>query len=163
MDASALGIRGLTNMDFDSITVSPYMGRDSIEPFLKDGKLVYVLGLTSNPGSNDFQRLMADGKPIYRHVIEKCSEWGNEDQIGYVVGATHPDELAEIRQWIPNRQLLVPGVGKQGGDAKSVIKANGPGPMLVNSSRAILYASEGEDWREAAAKTAKETFESLKS
>lgn len=146
---------------FDSITVSPYMGRDSIEPFLREDKLVYVLALTSNPGSSDFQRLISEGKPLYRHVIEKCTEWGGSSQIGYVVGATHPQELAEIRDWIPDRHLLVPGVGKQGGDAGAVLKANNNGPMLVNSSRAILYASSEEDWKEAAHEIARNTAQSL--
>jgi len=146
----------------DSITVSPYMGKDSVEPFLEySDKMVFVLALTSNPGSSDFQRLISEGKPIYRYVIEKCCEWAGPEQIGFVVGATHPRELADIRSYIADRCLLVPGVGKQGGSPDAIIEANNGGPMLVNSSRAIIYAGNGPDWEEVVRNAAIDSVKSL--
>lgn len=124
----------------DSITVNPYMGIDSIEPFLKDlNKFVFILALTSNPGSNDFQRIVADKKPVYQHVIEKAADKYSEENIGFVVGATHPGELAQIRKIIPNYTFLIPGIGAQGGNIKEVLKANNNGLAVINVSRAVLY------------------------
>ncbi|MDA3844318.1 MAG: orotidine-5'-phosphate decarboxylase [Candidatus Kapabacteria bacterium] len=135
----------------DSITVNPYMGYDSYAPFLEyEDKMVFLLALTSNPGSADFQRLIADGKPIYRHVFEKTMARTDDAQLGYVVGATHPDELADLRAIAPKRVLLIPGVGAQGGDVESVIKANTGGPCVINASRGIIYASAGKDFAEKA-------------
>lgn len=128
------------DMGFDAITVSPYMGYDSLAPFLEySGKIVFILALTSNKGSSDFQRLICDGKPIYRHVIETALSWQSQAHIGFVVGATHPDELAEIRSYAPHNCLLIPGVGTQGGNANQVLQANGNAPALINVSRDILY------------------------
>jgi len=131
----------------DAITVSPYMGKDSIQPFFNySNKLVLVLALTSNPGSSDFQRLIADGKPVYRHVIEKTSTWAARENLGYVVGATHPQDLSEIREDVPDRLLLIPGIGAQGGSIEETLKANGNGPAVINVSRGIIYASHQEDF-----------------
>ena len=133
----------------DSITVSPYMGSDSIGPFLNfPGKMVFILALTSNPGSNDFQHIESDGKKLYERVIYQSSKWADENSLGYVVGATHPDELKNIREIIPGRALLIPGVGAQGGDIEAVIKANSGGPALINVSRGIIYISSGKDFAE---------------
>lgn len=142
----------------DSVTVNPYMGYDSVQPFLdyKD-KMIFVLALTSNKGSNDFQRLISDGKPIYDHVIRTSMKWSDERQIGYVVGATHPNDLSEIRKLVKSNVLLIPGVGVQGGDVEQIIKANNNGPAIINSSRAINYASSGSDFAEAASELAKLT------
>ncbi len=142
----------------DSITANPYMGRDSVEPFLDYAdKFVFLLALTSNPGSNDFQRLEDGGKPIYHHVISKSSEWAGTEQLGYVCGATHPAELADIRKIIPNHLLLIPGIGAQGGDVEAVLDANSAGPAIINSSRAIIYASGGTDFAEKAMQAAEES------
>lgn len=137
--------------DFDAITVSPYMGADSVRPFLsRPDKGVFLLALTSNSGSADFQRLECSGKPLYRHVIEQSLTWTEHDNLGFVVGATHPDELADIRAFIPDAPLLIPGIGTQGGDAEATMKANGAGPAAVNVSRAVIYASDGRDFAEKA-------------
>ena len=125
---------------FDSVTVNPYMGFDSISPFLEDeSKFIFLLALTSNKGSYDFQRLVADGKPIYQHIIEKSSKEFSEENIGFVIGATHPAELSELRKIIPNNVILIPGVGAQGGDIQAVKLANGNSSALINVSRAIIY------------------------
>ncbi|HMP30866.1 MAG TPA: orotidine-5'-phosphate decarboxylase, partial [Saprospiraceae bacterium] len=135
---------------FDAVTVAPYMGEDSIRPFLDfEGKWTIVLGLTSNAGSNDFQRLKLDnGRPLYQEVISKVSSWGNEDNMMFVIGATHPIDFKNVRQILHNHFLLVPGVGAQGGSIKEVVSL-GRGTksigLFVNASRSILYASNGED------------------
>lgn len=130
----------------DSITVNPYMGSDSIEPFFENkDKYVFVLALTSNPGSTDYQRLIANGKPIYRCVIEKASHDYAPDQLGFVVGATHPEEITEIREYCQDNMFLIPGVGAQGGDIEAVIKSNGNSPAMINVSRGVIYPSgEGD-------------------
>ena len=141
----------------DAITVAPYMGVDSVEPFLGfDGKWVILLALTSNKGSKDFQYLYADGKELYKNVLLKSSEWAGSDKMMYVVGATHPEELGEIRKMMPDSFLLVPGVGAQGGDLQAVAKygLNKDCGLIVNSSRGIIYASNGEDFAERAAEEA---------
>ena len=126
----------------DAITVSPYMGSDSVKPFLEyTDKMVFLLALTSNPGSNDFQRLISDNKPVYQHVITTSSKWSDYKKLGFVVGATHPDELKQIRNIVPKNPLLIPGVGTQGGDIDGVINANQNAPALVNVSRDVIYAS----------------------
>lgn len=140
----------------DAITVNPYMGYDSIEPFLEDkSKFVFILALTSNPGSNDFQRLISSGKEIYKHVIEKSIKWAAAEHLGFVIGATHPEELAEIRASIKDRLLLIPGVGTQGANVESVIKANANGPFMINVSRDIIYTSNDFDFSEKSALKAK--------
>jgi len=133
-------------MGFDAVTVSPYMGYDSLAPFLEySGKMVFILALTSNAGSLDFQRLECGGKPLFRHVIEKALSWKSQAHIGFVVGATHPEELAHIREYAPDNCLLIPGVGTQGGNASDVLQANGNAPALINVSRDILYNTSGAD------------------
>ena len=141
----------------DAITVAPYMGVDSVEPFLGfEGKWVILLALTSNKGSRDFQYLNAEGKELYKNVLLKSAEWAGSDKMMYVVGATHPEELGEIRQLMPDSFLLVPGVGAQGGDLQAVAKygLNKDCGLLVNSSRGIIYASNGADFAEKAAEEA---------
>lgn len=152
-------------LDYDAITLSPYMGFDSIQPFLEyKDKLSIILALTSNKGSADFQRLISDGKPIYKHVLETFRTWTNYNSIAYVVGATHPQELEEIRELLGKETLLlIPGIGAQGGDLKSVLKANNKGLVLINSSRNIIYSSSGEDFAEAAKSSAKLLFEDINS
>jgi len=125
---------------FDSITVNPYMGFDSISPFLEDkSKFVFLLALTSNNGSADFQRLISEGKPIYQHIIEKSANEFSKENIGFVIGATHPKELSELRKIIPENAILIPGVGAQGGDIRAVKEANNNFVALINVSRAIIY------------------------
>lgn len=132
---------------FDSVTVSPYMGADSIKPFLAyEGHWVIALGLTSNAGSEDFQKLDCGGKPLYRRVMEKLASWGSPDQLMFVVGATQGHALKEIRQWFPDHFFLIPGVGAQGGRVAEVCAQaqNAEGGILINVSRGILYGGEGE-------------------
>lgn len=141
----------------DAITVAPYMGVDSVEPFLGfEDKWVILLALTSNTGSKDFQYLNADGKELYKNVLLKSQEWADSEKMMYVVGATHPEELGEIRKMMPDSFLLVPGVGAQGGDLQAVAKhgLNKDCGLIVNSSRGIIYASNGEDFAERAAEEA---------
>jgi len=134
----------------DAITVAPYMGRDSVEPFLKwPGKMVYVLALTSNPGSADFQRQDIGGKKLFEHVMETALLWDRASDIGFVIGATHEQELVSIRTAHPNVAFLVPGIGAQGGDARLIAAANAGGPAVFNVSRGLLYAGSGDDWRSA--------------
>lgn len=138
---------------FDSITVAPYMGRDSVEPFLSfENKYTILLALTSNPGSNDFQQIIVNDKALYQSVLERSKTWEGSDRLMYVVGATQAEALRDIRATVPDAFLLVPGVGAQGGSLKEVV-ANGINTdvgLLVNSSRAILYASQGDDFATAA-------------
>ncbi len=145
-------------LDFDSITVSPYMGEDSVKPFLGfSGKWVILLIHTSNSGSADVQQLETrDGKFVYEEVIFASQRWATADQMMYVVGATKADKIGTIRALAPDHFFLVPGVGAQGGDLEAVSKAgmNAQCGLLVNSSRAIIYASAGEDFADAARKEA---------
>ncbi len=135
----------------DAITVSPYMGEDSVKPFLdfKD-KLTFILCLTSNQGSNDFQRIESSGKSLYKSVVEKTMTWGNKEQVGYVVGATHPNELEELREIAKENPFLIPGIGAQGGDLEATLKANKNAPAIINASRAVIYASSELDFAEKA-------------
>lgn len=146
-------------MSFDAITVAPYMGKDSITPFFKDGKWVVVLVHTSNPGSEDFQLMEStdSNKKLFEIVIEKTQKWGSPDTMMYVVGATRADKLASIRAMAREHFFLVPGVGAQGGDLGEVSRHgfNKECGLLVNSSRAIIYSSPGEDFAERAGKEAK--------
>lgn len=131
----------------DAVTVAPYMGRDSVEPFLAiPDTMTYVLALTSNPGSNDFQRLMVDGQPLYHRVMQSVLSWSRQGDVGFVVGATHADELAHLRQAFPDVPFLIPGIGTQGGDTVATVRANGSGPAVYNVSRALLYISDAEDF-----------------
>jgi orotidine-5'-phosphate decarboxylase len=154
-NTSALYARAyFEQMNFDSITVAPYMGEDSVKPFLDwKNKWVILLALTSNAGSEDFQlQETRDGKYFYQEVIVTSLRWATPDQLMYVVGATRVDKLAMIRTIAPEHFFLVPGVGAQGGDLEEVSKA-GMNPqcgLLVNSTRAVIYASPNEDFAEAA-------------
>ncbi|HET7817848.1 MAG TPA: orotidine-5'-phosphate decarboxylase [Bacteroidia bacterium] len=147
------------SMDFDSITVAPYMGEDSVTPFLQyEGKWVILLALTSNKGANDFQI----EHELYKTVLQRSQQWSNADNMMYVVGATRAEMLADIRTIVPDHFLLVPGVGAQGGSLQEVAKygMNKQCGLLVNSSRNIIYASDKEDFaakaREEAMKMQKE-------
>jgi len=146
-DPSAAGL------DFDSVTVAPYMGHDSVTPFLEyAGKWVILLALTSNPGSADFQRQPIKEQELFEVVIETAKTWAGPDQLMFVVGATQADELSRIRELAPDHFLLVPGVGAQGGSLADVSKRGltPNGGLLVNASRSILYASGGTDFAEKA-------------
>ncbi|MEO9964689.1 MAG: orotidine-5'-phosphate decarboxylase [Reichenbachiella sp.] len=152
------------NMNFDSVTVAPYMGSDSVKPFLEfDNKWVILLGVTSNEGGKDFQFLESDGKPLYQHVMEKSSSWGSDQNMMYVVGATRPEYLQDIRKIIPDHFLLVPGVGAQGGDLEAVCKhgMNDHCGLLINSTRGIIYASDTTDFADAARSEAKKLQEQM--
>lgn len=137
----------------DAVTVAPYMGSDSVKPFLDfKGKWVILLALTSNQGSLDFQFTDSDGAKLYEKVLKKAQEWGTDEQLMFVVGATRAEEIAKVRALAPNNFFLVPGVGAQGGSLDEVVKygANEECGLLVNSSRGIIYASRGEDFAMAA-------------
>ncbi len=142
-------------LPFDAVTVAPYMGRDSVTPFVENrpGKWAILLALTSNPGADDFQTLpVANGTALFEHVLTQSQRWPHADQLMYVVGATRADALRLVRKHVPTAWLLVPGVGAQGGSLADVAKY-GLTPevgLLVNSSREILYASSGPDFAEAA-------------
>ena len=155
-----------TGFDFDSVTVAPYMGEDSVKPFLDfENKWVILLALTSNAGSKDFQVLNTDsGLALYEQVIKTSKTWASPDQMMYVVGATKAQEFKHIRTLAPDHFLLVPGVGAQGGDLTEV-SLNGMNQqcgLLVNSSRGIIYASNGEDFAEKARIEAKKIADEMK-
>ena len=145
------------DLAFDSVTIAPYMGKDSVEPFLafKD-KHTILLALTSNQGAFDFQTKLVDGKELYKQVLETSKTYANSESLMYVVGATKAEYLSEIRQIIPNSFLLVPGVGAQGGNLQDVCKYGMTKDvgLLINSSRGIIYASNQEDFAQAAAQKA---------
>lgn len=148
------------SMDFDAVTLSPYMGQDSIIPFLEyKDKWAIVLALTSNASAVQYQLAEKDGKPLYRAVMEEMMSISTPDNMMFVVGATKAEKLAEIRSFCPDNFLLVPGVGAQGGSAEEVMKygANDMGGLLINSSRGILYADSTPNFAKAAAKVASET------
>ncbi|MBK8498137.1 MAG: orotidine-5'-phosphate decarboxylase [Flavobacteriales bacterium] len=133
----------------DAVTLSPYMGRDSIEPFLKQqGKWAVVLGITSNSGAEDFQFLeTGNGKRLFETVIERTAQWGTPDELMFVTGATRPEILAQARALAPDHFFLVPGVGAQGGDLNAVLDAGmtSDGGLLINSSRGVLFAGSGKE------------------
>ncbi len=152
-------------LPFDSVTVAPYMGEDSVTPFLQYvGKWAIVLGLTSNKGANDFElqpmvsRDTNHGSLLYEKVLQTVAAWGTPENLMFVIGATQADEFVNIRKIIPNHFLLVPGVGAQGGSLKDISEKamNSDCGILVNSSRAIIYASPGEDFADKARKAAME-------
>jgi orotidine-5'-phosphate decarboxylase len=151
---------------FDAATVSPYLGFDSVEPFIEyKDKGVFILCRTSNPGAVDFQSLLdAQGIPLYEAVARKAKKWNVHGNIGLVVGATYPDELKAIRQICPDMPLLIPGIGVQGGDLASTVKhgidAHGE-KAVIAVSRQILYASKGRDFAQAARKSAQELRDSI--
>lgn len=144
--------------NFDSITLAPYMGVDSIKPFLRDNKWAIVLGLTSNEGAYDFQKLrLENGMMLFEEVIRKSASWGSSENMMYVVGATRGDMIGKVRELIPDHFLLVPGVGAQGGSLEDVCRygLNQDVGLLVNSSRGIIYAGKGEDFEEHVSNAAK--------
>ncbi len=158
----------LKELDFDSITVSPYMGSDSVEPFLTfDNKFVFLLALTSNNGSEDFQELLLDDKSgkLYEKVINVSKKWKNSDKIMYVVGAKNTKEIGKIRKLVPNSYLLIPGVGAQGGNLKEICMQglDNDFKLIVNSSRSIIYASSSEDFAERATLEAKKIQSEMES
>lgn len=144
-------------MNFDSITVNPYMGSDSVKPFLEfENKFTIILGLTSNIGADDIQLKTTNNDFVFMEMIKSCSRWGNKNNMMFVVGATKSEYIEKIRNLIPNHFLLIPGVGAQGGDLKEVCKfaLNDNIGIIVNSSRSIIYASEDENFAIEAAKQA---------
>ena len=140
-------------MSFDSITVAPYMGEDSVKPFLKfKNKWVILLALTSNEGSRDFQNLDFGSDMLFEKVIQKANEWGSDEEMMFVVGATRGEAFLNIRKYAPNHFLLVPGVGAQGGSLEEVCRYGMTKDcgLLVNASRSVIYASSATDFAEAA-------------
>jgi orotidine-5'-phosphate decarboxylase len=168
-------------MPFDAVTVAPYMGEDSVKPFLEyEGKWAIVLGLTSNPGAADFelQKIMMEAEEfedevhvtkqltpyLYETVLQKVAEWGTPDNLMFVIGATQADEFINIRKLTPNHFYLVPGVGAQGGSLKEISEKgmNKDCGLLVNVSRAIIFASAGEDFAERAKESARQYQQEMK-
>ena len=142
------------NLNFDAVTVAPYMGEDSVKPFLDfEDKWVILLALTSNKGANDFQLLSSNGKRLFEHVLEVSQTWADDRKMMYVVGATQAQMLTDIRKIVPNHFLLIPGVGAQGGNLDDVVKYgfNKDCGLIINSSRGIIYADKTENFAEAAA------------
>jgi len=153
------------DLAFDSVTVAPYMGKDSVEPFLAfENKHTIMLALTSNQGAFDFQTKTVEGKQLYKQVLETSKSWKNSENLMYVVGATKAEYFSEIRQIIPNSFLLVPGVGAQGGNLQDVCKygMNAQVGLLINSSRGIIYASTESDFAQAATEKAKALQQQMK-
>lgn len=149
----------LEDLAFDSVTVAPYMGKDSVEPFLAyEDKHTILLALTSNEGAFDFQTQKVDDEELYKKVLSVSKGWKNGQNLMYVVGATKAEYFEEIRKIVPDQFLLVPGVGAQGGNLEEVCRygMNGNVGLLINSSRGIIYASEGEDFAKAATVKAEE-------
>lgn len=146
-------------LPFDAVTVAPYMGEDSVKPFLQHkGKWAIVLGLTSNKGASDFELLHTGGEFLYEKVLETVSTWGTEDNLMFVIGATRAGELSNARKLAPHHFYLVPGVGAQGGSMQEVFKEGKIKDcgLLINVSRAVIYASPGEDFAEKAREAAME-------
>jgi orotidine-5'-phosphate decarboxylase len=139
---------------FSACTVNPYMGTDSVEPFMTDRRRgVFILAVTSNPGARDFQYLSVARRPLYERVIEKAQVWNTRGNCGLVVGATRPEELRRVRALAPAMPLLIPGVGAQGGDLKLAVRygCDPRGEMaIINASRSIIYASPGRDFARTA-------------
>jgi orotidine-5'-phosphate decarboxylase len=139
---------------FDASTVNPYMGFDSVEPFIRDENHgAFILALTSNAGAKDFEYLKSKNKPLYEHVVASVKKWNTKNNCGLVVGATRPKEMKRVRSLVPAMPLLIPGVGAQGGDMVAAVRygCDQNGEMaIINSSRGILYASSGEDYAHAA-------------
>lgn len=155
------------DLGFDAITIAPYMGRDSIEPFLEyKDKWTIVLGLTSNPGFEDFQmrKVEPNSHYLFEEVIETVSKWGGSDQLMFVVGATRSEYIQRIRSIIPDHFLLVPGVGSQGGDLKETYQqgANQSIGLLINSSRGIIYAAKDDSFAKAAGSEAARLNEEMR-
>jgi orotidine-5'-phosphate decarboxylase len=140
--------------EFGASTVNPYMGYDSVEPFLRrKDQCAFVLAVTSNPGAKDFQYLKAGGKPLYEHVVAKARKWNTKKNVGLVVGATRPAEMKRIRKLAPELPFLIPGIGKQKGDLEAAVRygCDKRGELaVVNIGRSIIYASTGDDFAEKA-------------
>ena len=153
-------------LNIDSVTVAPYMGEDSVSPFLTyEGKWVILLALTSNKGSHDFQLTAdANGERLFEKVLRTSQQWATADQMMYVVGATQGQLFEDIRRIVPDHFLLVPGIGAQGGSLEEVCRygMNSQCGLIVNSSRAIIYASNGEDFAEKAAAAAKSVADEMR-
>ncbi|MCD9047515.1 orotidine-5'-phosphate decarboxylase [Luteimonas sp. MHLX1A] len=164
--AQRYAVEAFQRYDADAVTVNPYLGRDSVQPFLDHAERgVVILCRTSNPGAGDLQDLDVGGRPLYQHVAGTIArDWNAHGNCALVVGATWPAQLAEVRAIVGDMPLLVPGVGAQGGDAEAVVRnaksADGTG-LLVSSSRAILYASSGDDYADAAADAARTLRDTL--
>ncbi|OJW84652.1 MAG: orotidine 5'-phosphate decarboxylase [Bacteroidetes bacterium 46-16] len=144
---------------FDSVTVAPYMGSDSVQPFLQyAGKWAIVLGLTSNAGSADFQLQQCGEELLYEKVLRTVAGWGSAEQLMFVIGATRKEQLQHVRQMLPEHFFLVPGVGAQGGDVPTVCEnaLNKDGGILINVSRGVIYAGKGTDFAETAHNAARE-------
>ena len=142
----------------DATTVAPYLGVDSIAPFARDDRYALVLARTSNPGARDLQDLVVDGRPLYEHVVTMCVAALPASNCGFVVGATYPEEARHLRELAPDRLFLMPGVGAQGGDLTTAIRAGldaQGGGVLPSASRSVLFASRGEDYERAAAAAAR--------
>ncbi|MGA2622983.1 MAG: orotidine-5'-phosphate decarboxylase [Bacteroidota bacterium] len=148
------------NWKFDATTISPYMGYDSVEPFLKRrDRCAFVLALTSNRGSRDFQYLSVNGRPLYEHVARAAGKWNKKRNVGLVVGATHPAELKRIRSHAREMPILIPGIGAQRGDLQAAVRygCNAKGELaVINIGRSIIYASGGKDFAQKARETAQE-------
>lgn len=158
MYARAFFDQSSSGMSFDAITIAPYMGSDSVKPFLAfEGKWVILLALTSNQGGKDFQFLETDNRRLFEQVIETANSWAGSDRMMYVVGATRAEEFIAIRKYAPDHFLLVPGVGAQGGSLQEVCKygLSKSCGLLINSSRSIIYASSGKDFADRAREEAK--------
>ena len=153
-------------MNCGAVTVAPYMGKDSLQSFLDyENKWTIVLGLTSNKGAEDFELLeLANGKKLYEEVISKIATWGSDENLMFVTGATQASHLGDLRKIIPSHFLLIPGVGSQGGDLKAIseVALTDDCGILVNSSRAIIYASVGEDFAHAGTAEAKKIADEMK-
>jgi orotidine-5'-phosphate decarboxylase len=135
----------------DAVTLIPYLGKDSIDPFLEyKDKMALLLTLTSNPGSANFQRLESGGKPLYKHIVQQSLNWADKTRLGFVVGATQPNDIDQLRTMAPDNFFLIPGIGAQGGSVEAVVKANAHGPAIINVSRAVIYASKEKDYADKA-------------
>ncbi len=157
----------LRRLDFDSITVAPYMGIDSVQPFLQDEKKgVFLLALTSNSGAYDFQYAKVGKRRLFEEVVAVSQQWTDKENLGFVVGATKSKDIASVRRLAPNAPFLVPGIGAQGGNINDVIRygctKDGYG-VLINASRSILYASSGKDFAAAARAEAERLNEEINS
>jgi len=149
---------------FDSVTVAPYMGKDSVQPFMQfDGHWAIVLGLTSNAGSADFQLQPSGDELMYERVLKTVASWGTPENLMFVIGATRKEQLQHVRQMLPDHFFLIPGVGAQGGDVPTVCEnaLNKDGGILINVSRAVIFASSGEDFAVKAGEAAKDYQEQM--
>lgn len=157
--AKAFFDSNMSGFNFDAVTVVPYMGADSVKPFLEfDNKWVIILALTSNPGADDFQtHEFLDGDKLFEKVLKTSSQWGNSNNIMYVIGATRSEMLKRVRELVPDHFLLIPGIGAQGGNLEEVLNLgwNNFGGILINASRSIIFANGDEDFAHAAAAEAK--------